>query len=166
VATPTCYDQALRLLGRRAHFRAELAQKLRRRGFGVAEVEETLGRLIEQRYINDESTAQLFAEQQARRLLGRQRLSSELKRRGVDRELARQTLDQALPDEEEAANTLVANLLRRAKKPDAAKIARFLANRGFAAATIAKSLRRAAIAAAELEVIEAGLESIEPVDEE
>ncbi len=39
------YDKALKLIARRDHFRAELVEKLRRKGFDGDDIEQALDRL-------------------------------------------------------------------------------------------------------------------------
>jgi len=80
-------DAGLRLLARRAHSRAEVRNKLDRKGFGAEEVDSAVERLIELGYLDD----QAFAEGHVRRrssALGPLALSAELAARGVDRSLA------------------------------------------------------------------------------
>lgn len=83
----TALDAGLRLLGRRAHSRAELVRKLGRRGYEEAEVGSALDRLMELGYLDDRA----FAEGHVRRRqagLGPRALSAELSARGVDRQVA------------------------------------------------------------------------------
>lgn len=83
------FQQALRLLTGRDHSEAELAAKLRRRGFAPAEVDEALRRCREYGYVDDRR----YAVARARSLMaeGRavgHRLAAELQRRGIDGETA------------------------------------------------------------------------------
>ncbi|MGA8922665.1 MAG: regulatory protein RecX, partial [Candidatus Dormiibacterota bacterium] len=80
-------DVGLRLLGRRAHSRAELGRKLGRRGYPEIEVRSAVDRLMELGYLDDRA----FAEGHVRRRqagLGPLALSAELSARGVDRQVA------------------------------------------------------------------------------
>lgn len=77
----------MRLLGRRAHSRAELQRKLGRRGYEEAEIERALARLTELGYVDDRA----FAGAHVRRRssgLGPRALAAELSARGVDRAIA------------------------------------------------------------------------------
>ncbi len=80
-------DAGLRLLGRRAHSRAELQRKLGRRGYEEQEVERALGRLTELGYLDDGAFARGHVR---RRSSGRGplALAAELSARGVDRAVA------------------------------------------------------------------------------
>ncbi|HSL19068.1 MAG TPA: regulatory protein RecX [Methylomirabilota bacterium] len=83
------YDKALKLLARRDHFRAELAEKLRTRGFSDGDIEAALDRLAGLGLLDDERLAGRFAELRAvDRGWGPRRLELELRKRGVDRHLA------------------------------------------------------------------------------
>jgi regulatory protein len=77
-------DAGLRLLGQRAHSRAELSRKLARRGYPPAEIEAAQARLLELGYLDDGA----FAAGHVRRrsaTRGPLALSAELFARGVDR---------------------------------------------------------------------------------
>ena len=80
-------DAGLRLLGRRAHARAELRTKLARRGYAAEEVDSALQRLTELGHLDDASFA---AGHVRRRQAGRGplALSRELAMRGVGRAVA------------------------------------------------------------------------------
>ena len=54
------FDTACDLLSRRAHSRAEVQQKLSRKGFAPEEIEEALERLAKRGYIRDAETALRF----------------------------------------------------------------------------------------------------------
>ena len=146
----TALDAGLRLLARRAHARAELRLKLRRRGHAAEDVEEALRRLAELGYLDDRS----FAEGHVRRRrtgLGPLALSKELASRGVDRAVAETALagfDAAAqlesatqlaerlygrrpsPGYREMLNTVGAKLLRRGFSPAVARAACQAAWRG------------------------------------
>ncbi|HYM66280.1 MAG TPA: RecX family transcriptional regulator [Patescibacteria group bacterium] len=143
-------DAGLRLLARRAHARAELRTKLKRRGHSGEDVERALGRLAELGYLDDSS----FAEGHVRRrqaALGPLALSRELASRGVDRAVTESALarfDTAAqlasatrlaerlcarspsPGYREMLNTVGAKLLRRGFTPAVARAACLAAWRG------------------------------------
>ncbi len=140
----TCYDQAVKLLARRTHFRREIADKLARRGYPAGEVAETLDRLAARRYLDDAQAARQFVAGRLGRGggYGRARLASELAARGVTGELAREVLDELLPEDELPAAREEARRWAGAaggKSPEA--LARRLERRGFSARAIAAVLR-------------------------
>jgi regulatory protein len=107
------FDSALRLLGRRAHSRAELQRKLARRGYGEEAVAQAVTRLTELGYLDDRS----FAAGHVRRRSGSRgplALSAELSVRGVDRRVADAALQAFGPEAQLAAATrIVARLAGR-----------------------------------------------------
>jgi regulatory protein len=106
------YQAALRLLARRDYFRAELEERLLRKGFTRDEVERAGGRCAELGLVDDGRLAARFAEVRAvQRGWGPHRLEAELKRRGVDAELA-ETAARLDPKQLRAA---LAQALRRAE---------------------------------------------------
>jgi regulatory protein len=97
------YAAALRLLARRDHFRAEIAQKLERKGFDPERIEAALERCSDNGLIDDPRLARRFAEIRSRdNGWGSRRIEAELRRRGVARSTAVEAarLD---PDEQRAA---------------------------------------------------------------
>src|SRR5256885_14870166 len=95
------YDRALKLLGFRAQSIAELRRQLLRKGEPAADVEMTIARLRDQKYLDDVDFARQFARQ---RLLAagtsRRRIVQELSRRGVSRDVADQALEDVKTDED------------------------------------------------------------------
>ena len=78
------YQTALDLLSRRDHFRRELADKLRRKGFPADEVEAAIARCQDLGLVDDERVAERFVEvRAATRGWGPNRLAAELRKRGV-----------------------------------------------------------------------------------
>lgn len=140
----SCYDQAVKLLARRTHFRREIEDKLARRGYPPEEIGETLERLAARRYLDDaEAARQLVAGRLARPGgYGRARLAAELAARGVDGEVARDVLDDLLPEDDLPAARAEARRWAGGvggKSPEA--LARRLERRGFSARAIAAVLR-------------------------
>ncbi len=141
---PSCYDQAVKLLARRTHFRREIEEKLLRRGYPADEVAETLERLAARRYLDDAEAARQFVAGRLARSggYGRARLAAELAARGVEGEVARQVLDDLLPEDDLPAARAEARRWAGAagrKAPEA--LARRLERRGFSARAIAAVLR-------------------------
>jgi len=135
----SAYDQAVKLLARRTHFRREIADKLAQRSYPRAEIDEALARLAARRYLDDaEAARQFVAGRLARGGYGRARLAAELAARGVEREVVGAVLDDLLPEDDlEAAR----DEARRARAKDPAALARRLERRGFSARAIAAVLR-------------------------
>jgi len=142
---PSAYDQAVKLLARRTHFRLEIVRKLVQRHYSESEIDKAVGRLEERRYLDDAEASRRFVEGRlARGGYGRRRLVAELSERGVDDSTVREVLDELLPEDELPAAREEA---RRSGKSDPAAIARRLERRGFSPSAIAAVLREGAWAA-------------------
>ncbi len=127
------YDKASDLLARRSHFRAELANKLRQRGYGEDEIESALDRLTEHGYLDDERTAREFARSRlARGPIGRRRLRAELQRRGVPDAAVEAGLEELPDDEAAAVREAAERYLTRSGKRNRAALGRHLERKGFA----------------------------------
>lgn len=142
----SCYDQAVKLLTQRTHFRREIEAKLAKRSYPEAEIEEAVARLLERRYLDDAEAARQYAGGRlARGGYGRARLQAELAARGVERSTADEVLDELLPDDDlPAAREEAMRVGGRARSDDpekvAAKVARRLESRGFSRSSIYKLL--------------------------
>lgn len=132
------FQKAIELLGRRSHFRRELEAKLARRGYGEAEVAETLARLAERGLIDDRRTAGEFVRGRlARKAMGRTRLAQELRVRGVETEVAGEVLEELYPDDDLDLARRAARGSRRSREA----VARRLDRLGFSGRSIAAVLR-------------------------
>lgn len=133
---------ALRLLGQRDHSREELRRKLLARGGAEEAVAAVLSQMARLGYQDDARYAQRYAEQRARRGIGRARLVEELAARGVARDLAARVVGEAeLEDEASQALGLARERARLGRAAD--QTGRFLLRRGFPASVVRKVLREA-----------------------
>jgi regulatory protein len=149
-----CYEAALKILGFRWNSSRELEQKLARKGFSDEAVEETVGRLLREQWIDDLR----FAISKARALLGRNlgpgRAARELAAAGVDREIARNAMGEVFDDASREAALLALcrkkmRLLARGSdinwaQDDARrnKLFGWLLNQGYEAAAITATIRQ------------------------
>jgi regulatory protein len=146
------WEFALKTLGARACSSGELRQKLRTRAERVADVDATLARLKEYRYLDDRRFAESFA---AARLenqrLGKHRVVRDLLRRRVAPALAESVIDKTFQRVDEVA--LIEEHIRRkyrAKKrvglfkdeKDLASAYRHLLRAGFSTGNIIRVLKR------------------------
>ncbi len=145
-----CRQKALDLLARRSHFERELERKLARRGYGEAEIAETLERLRGDGLIDDSRTArELIASRRARAPVGRAKLRADLARRGVAPEIADEALEELTPDDDSEDARRAAERWARGRRPgrdperERAALARHLAGRGFSKRAIVSILRDA-----------------------
>ncbi len=99
VATPAVIRaKALDLLARREHSRLELRQKLIQRGFPADRIEPVLDQLVEERLLDENRYAELYACARADKGYGPLRIARELRERGVPEDLVGATLT-ALEDD-------------------------------------------------------------------
>lgn len=163
----SCFEKAVELLGRRAHFRRELEQKLLRRGYETDEIAATLGRLEEMKYLDDERTAGAFVEARVERApAGKPLLKNELAKRGV----ARTVVDEALAgvDEKEAVKEAAERFLRRRHRPKESAVERqqallrHLASRGFSGYLARQAMEQLG---SEIEMAEEAFELVEGAEE-
>lgn len=139
----TCYQRAIDLLSRRAHFAAELRTKLRQRDFETDEVEATLERLRQERYVDDDATSRLWVEQQLRRKAqGPRKLLAGLLRRGVERDLAFTVVQEEADPLEDDLCRAAAERWRARSRGDRNALKRHLERLGFRAAPVVRALKR------------------------
>jgi len=141
-----CYEKGLDLLARRAHFRLELEQKLRSRGFEGEIIEGTLGRLSELGYLDEQATAEHYVAGRLRRgRLGPRRLEAELRQRGVDDDIARRVVSAQVSsqgDEDTLIREAADRWLRsKGHRAAPAALARHLERAGFAARLVLAQVR-------------------------
>ncbi|GEN29034.1 regulatory protein RecX [Halovibrio variabilis] len=130
-------DIAIGLLARREYSRAELAQRLKKKAFDEAAIDDCLDTLIEQGLQSDARFAAVFVRSRMLRGQGVIRIKGELRQRGVDQD----TLSAAFEAVEESENVdwfelARETLARRFDSPgetpkERARRERFLVNRGF-----------------------------------
>lgn len=140
----TCYQRAVDLLSRRAHFTAELRFKLRQRGFDDPEIDGVMLRLGEEGYVDDVETAHLWLEQQLRRKpQGPSKLLAGLLRRGVDGEIARDAVRELVDRREpELIEEALERRLARSGSHSEAALARHLDRLGFRAGAVLRAVRK------------------------
>src|SRR5688500_7600197 len=137
-------EAALRLLAVRPRSAAELARRLRMKGYGPEIGEEVIGRLREMGMIDDAAFAGMLVRDRVRlRPQGSRRLASELRQKGVDDETARtaihETMEGEATDERELARRAAEKWHPRPdEEPERARrrLHGFLARRGFDDETI------------------------------
>ncbi|MBN1995651.1 MAG: RecX family transcriptional regulator [Anaerolineae bacterium] len=140
------YDKAIRFLGYRARSQTEVADYLRDKGYAPEVIEETVSRLVERQYLDDEAFARFWLENREQfRPRGRQALRYELKQKGISDEIIQTVL--ADVDEDELAWLAVAGKLQRWQnlpEPDLQKkVISFLSRRGFSYQTARQVFDRA-----------------------
>ena len=128
------YHQAVRFLGFRARSQQELVRYLQEKGYAPVVVTDTIDRLLEEQYLDDEAFARFWlADRERFRPRGQQALRYELRQKGI----ANEVIETALADVDEAnlAWTAVEQKLARwqglSEEDFRKKVLGFLSRRGF-----------------------------------
>jgi len=128
------YHQAVRFLGFRARSQQELVRYLQAKGYASVVVTDTIDRLLEEQYLDDEAFARFWLANRERfRPRGQQALRYELRQKGI----ANEVIETALADVDEAnlAWTAVEQKLARwqglSEEDFRKKVLGFLTRRGF-----------------------------------
>jgi regulatory protein len=128
------YHQAVRFLGFRARSQQELVRYLQAKGYAPVVVTDTIDRLLEEQYLDDEAFARFWLANRERfRPRGQQALRYELRQKGI----ANEVIETALADVDEAnlAWTAVEQKLARwqglSEEDFRKKVLGFLSRRGF-----------------------------------
>jgi len=139
----SAYDQGAKLLGARAHFRRQLADKLARRDYPHDEIESALDKLTEQGYLDDAKlAAHMAADRSTRAGEGARRVRAELAKRGADAGVIEEAVTGAIPtDDREAALETARLFLSRGSVPKRDMLARYLDRKGFSQRAILRALR-------------------------
>ena len=147
----TAMEYAILLLGRRACSTAELRKKMLAREYSVPEIARVLEECTCRGFLNDRAYAESLAESVYLRGGGRNKAARKLQLKGIDREIIENTLAEREADGvgSELSSALSALERRKAlfeREPDPRKrrekALRFLAGRGFSAATAYEALNR------------------------
>ena len=135
-------QKALELLSRRPHSRKELCDKLLRRGVSEQSAQDCVEWLSELGFLNDGEYAGAVARHYTAKGYGAGRVREELRRRGVERELADETLA-GLPETTEKLDAFIARrLVDPSDRDSVRKISAALFRRGYSWEEIRSALRR------------------------
>lgn len=165
------YEYAVKALGRRMRTEAELKRLMAARvepgSPGEAAVQAVLGRLRQQRYLDDQSYAETYARlRQENEKFGARRVRQDLRQKGVGVELVEKTLEERYGSINEEALARQHLERKRIKKPtnekESARVMRRLVGAGFSTGVIYKILRQWDVPDERL----AALESVEVEAEE
>lgn len=109
-----CYLSALRILNYRFNSEAELRRKLRAKKFEKDEIDATIARLLEEKWLDDERFAGAFVRTRANKRVGRLRIRRELHAAGVSEGAAERAIAENV-DSEREREALAALCARRAR---------------------------------------------------
>ena len=148
-----CYTAALRILNYRFNSEEELRRKLAAKKFSGDEIDQTIARLRDERWLDDARFAEAFVQTRARKGVGRLRIRRELGAAGVDPEVAAAALERNVDraDERASLEALCAKrmrLLARRRGEEYAKsregrdkVAAYLVAQGYEIAEVLAVLR-------------------------
>lgn len=127
---------SFRLLAHRARSERELRQRLRQKGYNAPAIDQTIIRLREWHYLDDEDFARRWVEgRQEHRPRSQRLLTLELRQKGIDTETIDEVLEDAAVDERADALALAQQKASsyRGLDPDVQRrrLSGFLARRGY-----------------------------------
>jgi regulatory protein len=136
-----CYIAALRILDFRFNSEAELRRKLAVKKFGKEDIEATIARLRDEKWLDDERFAAALVRTRSMKRIGRLRLQRELSAAGIDRETAERVLrENANPERErEALEALCRRKFAALERKHGAEFVRSGAGRAKLAGALARS---------------------------
>lgn len=145
--TKEALGAALAFLAARSRSRAELEERLLKKGFSPGDVAEALGELEKKGYLDDRQFAVSWARWRlSGKPMGRARLKQELKAKGLQDEEIEEALQEAYAEADELTLALRASerklqgFQRLDPKKRRQKLFQFLKRRGFPLPTIWKAL--------------------------
>ena len=130
---------AVRYLARWDRTTAQVEQFLSSKGATPAQAKQTIGRLVDLRYLNDRAYAERWIEcRLARQPLGRERLKAELQAKGIGETVTDQAIRASLQgvDEEALARRALKARQRNGRRVTQAQAMRLLRQWGFEEETI------------------------------
>ncbi len=91
---------SLYLLGRKNYTRRQLQDKLKKKDYSQAVINEVLAKLVSWRYLDDDNFAELYIRERLRlKPRGRRILLKELKLKGITQELAKEKIAKIIAEE-------------------------------------------------------------------
>jgi len=133
------YLAALRILGYRFNSELELRRKLQRKKFEKAIIDQTMARLRDEKWLDDERFAGAFARTRSRRRIGAKRIVLELRAAGVDDDVAARAVAENIDPEREREQ--VRTIVQRRAGLERNKLAAYLLKQGYDAALVWEILR-------------------------
>ena len=135
----SAYDKALELIVIRPHSERELVLKLRRKGYSQSDSEEAVGRLREQRLIDDRTTAAFYLEGlMKRKTYGYYYAQAKMMAKGFEKSLIDDLLNKMFTPEEEEK---IARKFMASQSKKGEKLLQALQRRGFKTEAVMRVLR-------------------------
>jgi len=144
-APVTPFDRALRYLSVRQRSIKEIHDYLAKKEYSEADISEAIQKLIELKFLNDDSFARSFTENRQRKGKSKRAIEFELKLKGVNKEISEDVLDYANSDYKTAFEYITKRLKQFDRlEPDIRekRIIGRLRSRGYDWDTISKILKK------------------------
>lgn len=138
-----CFTLLVEMLSRRDHGVEEIRQKLKAYGFRDVEIERSISRALDNRFLNDDRFVRNFIEERKRRGWGRRRIELELKRKGVSLDSIAGYPDSFFSQEDDFERAI--NVVKRKPIPSTRafeKLVRHLMTKGFSYSVAADAVKR------------------------
>jgi regulatory protein len=101
-------QKAFRYLGRRQHSTSELRIKLKQKGYETELINQVLDDLKQKNYLDDTKFAEMFVEEKIKlKLLGEQKLRSELIKRGIKSEIISDVLRNKVSEQDKLSYAMI-----------------------------------------------------------
>ena len=145
---PSAYIDGLKMLGRRELSEKQVRERLARKAYEPAEIDEAVVRLREERAINDQRVAEAIARTETGiRKRGKVRVRMQLERAGIPKETAKQAIDSVFEGIDDEA-LIEASLRKRLRGRDTIaddrefqRLFRYLVGQGFESDRVMQALR-------------------------
>jgi regulatory protein len=135
---------ARRFIGYRPRSIKEVRESLKEKGFSTVVVEEIISSLIEEGLLDDEAFAKMWIEERSNhKNLGKTRVKSELRSKGVASEIIESLMETGYTEEEEitrAGSLLNKKFRNRLNEIDTEKQVSFLSRNGFSYSIAKKAI--------------------------
>jgi regulatory protein len=145
--TQSSMDAALRILGRRAHSKAELKKKLLAKGVPYHLADNAIAECARLSLVNDAEFARAYAAELRGKGAGPLKIKAALSVKGIDKETAASAAGEALPEDDllsAAISSLSGKLTslrhEKDKRKQREKAVRFLMSRGFPSGVVFKAV--------------------------
>ncbi len=139
------FDRALKYLSLRARSIKEIHDYLARKQYQEEEINETIKRLLDLKFLNDDSFARSFTDNRQRKGKSKKAIEFELKLKGVSKEIAEDVLEFAKNDYKTAFEYITKRLKQFERYDPETRQKRIISrlrSRGFDWETIAKVLKK------------------------
>lgn len=137
-------ETAYRLLNRRWYSIYQLKEKLRQKKFSLRQIDLLTDELLQDKFLDDRRFAAMWIEEK-KNSLGRKRIFSELKLKGIAKDIIIDELNSYTEEEEEDAAKALArcrfgSYLQEEKEKRQKRLGKFLLRRGFSLALVWKTI--------------------------